>query len=1016
MIADATRIAVGDKGDLVIDNPAITSLPGLRASLLVACVAICAFTGHATAEVRVGLVAPLSGPEAMYGQWLRQGGEDAVAAINRGGGVAGDKIVLRIYDDQCSPNRAEEIAKRMGSENVVAVVGHCPAVARNVRSIYESARIPLFMPNATLRDLGGQGSRFVFHVGAREDRLGEAAYGLMRQRNTGNRIAVMSDGSPSALELASQLRRGGTVVLELDLRQGLAAAEVDTRLKQAGADSVFLATSQPDRAVGQLRGTGLPVFAAGLPTASNESWERFWRGMGQDAYRVQVVAPRNLTPESSIGADTLQAWRRRPGAEKLNRAQPSSAYSATVASFEILKGALDRVARDSAQTLRQLDLLHAQLAQQLRQAPQPTVLGALRSGEIGEVQVPYVLHPAELAWTPAGSAPHVLAVTKSAPPPPPPPSPAPALPPIAKPAPTPAPVRAIEAEEPRPVWNILAERRDAERYRPVDVLQPKTQYTIRFDLAALAYAPGSKSVGGVVAGKGFRKILKELADTSKHKTVSMTAVVIPDPGVFQDAAIREVPFTVSLEPFRRFLNGELTLPKAPLDVLRTQPNPDFLFAPIEISISTRDTMARRPGAVAVSIWHDSAPVDEVSVAFCTAESKCSGVQTMQFGLSGIDSARTALTGKAALPAAAVHLLEFGKNQVVGVFRDNLAADPGYVVWTLDKSPDDLSAQLDNITASLAAASGDSLIIEGDALFKTLFPPTNKGAVAAAGRFREFFRRTMTPDGKLKGADPPALFVRAQFAGKTPPTLIPLGMAAISLEEQKKTWEFLGKHLRVESPLRLQSYGGAGPCIASWQIIGPPADEEAAFVAARNGLKARIRPGKLPREFYFSNGQSFPIIGEMKAFFDWVADGSVERPTVLSILSHHTRDHVRFASNVPVSAQNLARSFVAHPTVAILNGCTTGAAGAGATGFIRVLNDLGVQAVIATVTEVNGGMAGDFLDCFAQQVENAPATGRLLSEAFSGALTCLATQKGHGAKAYWYTLLGDGGLRLCAPRN
>src|SRR5688572_15475853 len=189
----------------------------LRFTLIAAFIATC---GHAHAQVRIGLVAPLSGPAAPLGDSMRKAAEDVVDSVNRSGGVAGQKVNLVVYDDSCQPSRSVEHAQRLRTENVLAVVGHCPAAAQQVRQVYESNRIPLFMPNTTLRNLGNQGSRYVFHIGAREDRLGEAAYDAIRQSNAAGRIVVLTDGTQIAAEVAAQIKQRGNVVADLDLRAG----------------------------------------------------------------------------------------------------------------------------------------------------------------------------------------------------------------------------------------------------------------------------------------------------------------------------------------------------------------------------------------------------------------------------------------------------------------------------------------------------------------------------------------------------------------------------------------------------------------------------------------------------------------------------------------------------------------------------------------------------------------------------------------------------------------------------
>jgi hypothetical protein len=105
-----------------------------------------------------------------------------------------------------------------------------------------------------------------------------------------------------------------------------------------------------------------------------------------------------------------------------------------------------------------------------------------------------------------------------------------------------------------------------------------------------------------------------------------------------------------------------------------------------------------------------------------------------------------------------------------------------------------------------------------------------------------------------------------------------------------------------------------------------------------------------------------------------------------------------------------------PSVVILNGCSTAARQKSA-GFIRQFNRQGVGAVIATNAEVRGEMAGQFLACLEQQLNDKTP----LSLAFFLALGCLSKEKPapaddvYGNRVLVYSLLGNGNLKLCPPK-
>src|ERR1700722_13697444 len=78
----------------------------------------------AHADITIGLGAPMTGGNAYFGDQIKRGAEQAVADINAHGGVAGEKLVLKLGDDACDPKQAVAVANQMISAGVKFVVGH----------------------------------------------------------------------------------------------------------------------------------------------------------------------------------------------------------------------------------------------------------------------------------------------------------------------------------------------------------------------------------------------------------------------------------------------------------------------------------------------------------------------------------------------------------------------------------------------------------------------------------------------------------------------------------------------------------------------------------------------------------------------------------------------------------------------------------------------------------------------------------------------------------------------------
>ena len=89
----------------------------------VSLVAMLAFASVARADITIGLVAPVTGPVAAYGDQVRNGAQAAVDAINEKGGVLGEKLVLKLVDDAGDPKQGVSGANLLVAEGVKYVVG-----------------------------------------------------------------------------------------------------------------------------------------------------------------------------------------------------------------------------------------------------------------------------------------------------------------------------------------------------------------------------------------------------------------------------------------------------------------------------------------------------------------------------------------------------------------------------------------------------------------------------------------------------------------------------------------------------------------------------------------------------------------------------------------------------------------------------------------------------------------------------------------------------------------------------
>jgi branched-chain amino acid transport system substrate-binding protein len=101
--------------------------------------------------VRVGLIAPLSGPAGEYGKSVRLGAQLAVNEINEVGGYLGRRFELVVRDDKASPEEGRRAAQDLVlRQKVNFTIGFCnTGVAMQALDVFQDNRHVLLTPCAS---------------------------------------------------------------------------------------------------------------------------------------------------------------------------------------------------------------------------------------------------------------------------------------------------------------------------------------------------------------------------------------------------------------------------------------------------------------------------------------------------------------------------------------------------------------------------------------------------------------------------------------------------------------------------------------------------------------------------------------------------------------------------------------------------------------------------------------------------------------------------------------------------
>ncbi|MDP4005010.1 branched-chain amino acid ABC transporter substrate-binding protein [Methylobacterium sp. NEAU K] len=241
----------------------------------------------AQAPVRIGLSAPLSGPDAAFGQGLQQGAEQAVADLNRAGGVR-TKFVLVPADDAGDARQAVAVARKFAADGVRLVVGPFESVAVSAAApAYEESGTVLVTPGATYPPLTARGHWNLFRLCPSDAQQGVAAGAYLAKVFAGRRVGILNDrstfGRGLADAVAARLKELGApdVLFDSFPRGTQDLSDLVGRLKAARVEAVYFGGLAPEAAslVRAMREAGLgatlvasdgildPAFAAAAGAA-----------------------------------------------------------------------------------------------------------------------------------------------------------------------------------------------------------------------------------------------------------------------------------------------------------------------------------------------------------------------------------------------------------------------------------------------------------------------------------------------------------------------------------------------------------------------------------------------------------------------------------------------------------------------------------------------------------------------------------------------------------------------------
>ena len=279
---------------------------------LFASAALLATAGAAQAQIHVATVGPMTGEYAAVGAQMKAGAEQAVADINKAGGVNGQQLVLEIGDDACDPKQAVSVANQMASRKVAVVAGHyCSGSSIPASKVYGEEGVLQISPASTNPKYTDEGSWNTFRVCGRDDQQGALAGKYLAEHFKGKKIAILQDNSAYGKGLADETKKAlNAAGVTETMYAAYVPGEKDysaiiSRMKQAGIELIYVggyhtATGLIAR---QAKEQGMNVtMVGGDALVTNEFWQ-ISGPAGEGTLMTFPPDPRNSSTANAVVAE-----------------------------------------------------------------------------------------------------------------------------------------------------------------------------------------------------------------------------------------------------------------------------------------------------------------------------------------------------------------------------------------------------------------------------------------------------------------------------------------------------------------------------------------------------------------------------------------------------------------------------------------------------------------------------------------------------------------------------------------
>ncbi|MCL5039906.1 MAG: ABC transporter substrate-binding protein [Firmicutes bacterium] len=290
-------------------------------ALMVALLLTAVGCGGGDKSIKIGFLAPITGPAAADGESAKRAAELAVKEINAAGGIDGRELKLLVNDDRLDSKEAVNIANKLIGEKVVAVIsGSYSGTTRAVAPVLQQAKIPMITAYAVHPDITKAG-KYMFRqsfLGTVQGRAGaEVAVKLLGAK----KISILAIDNDFGKTLGSAFKERaealGATIVSNDI---FPAGEKEfnpilTKIKGLEPDLIYMVAYASEGAQIVMQAKSLGIKAQILGTEGIDSTKQFLGVAKEAAEGVIITTNLNRDDERPVAKNFFANFKKAYGVD-----------------------------------------------------------------------------------------------------------------------------------------------------------------------------------------------------------------------------------------------------------------------------------------------------------------------------------------------------------------------------------------------------------------------------------------------------------------------------------------------------------------------------------------------------------------------------------------------------------------------------------------------------------------------------------------------------------------------------